>query len=231
MLILKGLWMGLIQVAFLAALLILPAGMLADAWTWPRAWAYVIGYGIVLTAVTVWMGLALPAHLAARLRVPVSRAQPPGDRLATAILVVAITGYILFLPFDAFVFTLMGIAPPALTWLGALASLAGFALIVWTIAANPYAIPVVEDQTAQGQVVVDTGPYAYIRHPMYLGVLPFIGGISLWLGCWVGLPGIALLALAMVPRIRVEERTLRAALPGYDAYCMRVPARLLPGLY
>ena len=88
--------------------------------------------------------------------------------------------------------------------------------------------PVVRMQGDRGQTVISTGPYHYVRHPMYAGLLFFVIGTSLLLGSGYGiLVGMLFVAL-LARRAVLEERTLRNELPGYDGYMARVKYRLIP---
>jgi protein-S-isoprenylcysteine O-methyltransferase Ste14 len=75
-----------------------------------------------------------------------------------------------------------------------------------------------------------TGPYAHTRNPLYLGSMLIAAGFAMALLSW---PVVLVLAVGFaviyVPVIASEERFLRAAFPGFDAYCRRVP-RLIPRL-
>lgn len=79
--------------------------------------------------------------------------------------------------------------------------------------------------------MIDTGPYAFVRHPGYAGFVGWILSTPLLLAsarAW--LP--ALLAVAgIVVRTALEDRTLRAELAGYAEYAARVRFRLIPGLW
>ena len=96
---------------------------------------------------------------------------------------------------------------------------------------NSFAAPVVKIQEDRGQRVVSTGPYAFVRHPMYLGGFFYFVGVALLVGSWWGvlfsLVPIGLLCL----RIPIEEKALRAGLDGYDAYAARVRYRLIPHVW
>ena len=85
---------------------------------------------------------------------------------------------------------------------------------------------------APGQRVIQSGPYAYIRHPSYAGAWLTYAGTPVFLGCWYALAlTIPTLSIAFVRRIRLEEATLAAALgPEYVEYSQRT-ARLVPGLW
>jgi hypothetical protein len=75
-----------------------------------------------------------------------------------------------------------------------------------------------------------TGPYGYVRNPLYLGSMLIAAGFAVALLSW---PVALLLAVGFtviyVPVIASEERFLRATFPGFDDYCRRVP-RLIPRL-
>ena len=79
--------------------------------------------------------------------------------------------------------------------------------------------------------MVSTGPYRYVRHPMYSGFILFAFGTALLLGSWWGLAGALLLIGIVARRAVLEERTLRDELDGYCVYLTRVRYRLLPYLW
>lgn len=103
-----------------------------------------------------------------------------------------------------------------------------FALVGWTLVSNPYASSAVRIQSERGHQVISSGPYGFVRHPMYLGVLFFALGSPLALGSlWAVLPLAPLLGL-FVHRTLVEDAMLRTELPGYADYAARVRFRVLP---
>lgn len=109
--------------------------------------------------------------------------------------------------------------------------LASTLFTLWVFRENSFAAPVVKLQAERAQRVISTGPYAYVRHPMYSGMILFFASVPLILGSTWGL-GIAPLFLVLLAlRIRIEERTLITGLPGYADYAARVRYRLLPGLW
>ena len=104
--------------------------------------------------------------------------------------------------------------------------------LVWlTLRANSFAAPVIKIQKERGHKVVSTGPYAYVRHPMYAGVLLFILGAPLLLGSWWGLLAGALIIVLIGVRAVLEERMLTAELEGYAEYAERVRYRLVPRVW
>jgi protein-S-isoprenylcysteine O-methyltransferase Ste14 len=105
------------------------------------------------------------------------------------------------------------------------------AFILWVMRENSFAAPVVKVQTERGHRVVSTGPYAYVRHPMYSGTVLFFFGAPLLLGSWWGVATAPLFTVLFAFRTRIEERALIAGLPGYADYTTQVRYRLLPGLW
>jgi protein-S-isoprenylcysteine O-methyltransferase Ste14 len=105
----------------------------------------------------------------------------------------------------------------------------GFWGIDGVFRANSFAHGTVE--VAPGQSLVDSGPYAVVRHPMYAWAVPLVTGVPLALGSWWALALVAPMIGALVVRLLHEERFLRERLPGYAAYCARVRWRLVPGVY
>ncbi len=79
--------------------------------------------------------------------------------------------------------------------------------------------------------VVDTGPYGVVRHPIYsFAILLYAGTAFAFLNGWT-LPCAGVIIAAYVLKTGVEDRLLRASLPGYTDYCQRVKYRLLPGVW
>lgn len=86
-------------------------------------------------------------------------------------------------------------------------------------------------QTFEDQKVIDTGPYAIVRHPMYAGGLLLFIGTPLALGSYWGLLVFVAVSPALIWRLLDEEKFLARNLPGYIEYCARVRWRLIPGLF
>ena len=78
-------------------------------------------------------------------------------------------------------------------------------------------------------VLIRRGPYRYVRHPIYAGVLLALLGSAVALDRWRALLGFVLIFASLRIKSRHEESRLRAALPGYDAYASETAA-LIPFL-
>lgn len=224
MLIVKGVARALAQTVLLAALLLVPAG----TWHWPRALQFLVAFGVVGLISTVALALTAPSSLEARVELPPAGSQPAQDRVVALLLGVALVAWFVFIPVDVFHLHLLG-APPAWTSLLAAALLvAGYGIMYAALIRNAFASPLVADQAERGQVLVDTGLFAHVRHPMYLGAILFFAGLGLWLESAASLLALPVVAAALVARIFVEERSLRETLPGYAEYTGRVRYRLVP---
>jgi protein-S-isoprenylcysteine O-methyltransferase Ste14 len=105
----------------------------------------------------------------------------------------------------------------------------GYALIFLVFKENPFASRVVEVE--QGQRVISTGPYALVRHPMYLGTSIMWLATPIALGSYWALPVFLILPIVLVYRIMNEEEVLLRELPGYREYTQKVKYRLIPGIW
>ena len=113
--------------------------------------------------------------------------------------------------------------------IGYVALLLAMAVTYWAMAANPFLSTVVRIQDDRGHYVVTSGPYRYVRHPMYSAILVMWPGIALELGSWWALIPAAMIVIVFVIRTALEDRTLQAELPGYAEYASQTP-RFLPRL-
>jgi len=86
-------------------------------------------------------------------------------------------------------------------------------------------------QFDRGHTVVSTGPYRFVRHPAYAGMLAFGLATPLLLGSlWALIPGV-LLDAAVIARTALEDATLQRELGGYADYAQRVRFRLFPRVW
>ncbi|QLJ52677.1 MAG: hypothetical protein Sv326_0502 [Candidatus Fermentimicrarchaeum limneticum] len=102
----------------------------------------------------------------------------------------------------------------------------GYALVCLVFRENSYAGRTI--RVEKGQKVISTGPYAFIRHPMYLGSLLIYIATSIALGSYWALPPFLLMIPVIIYRIFNEEDVLKRELKGYTAYCQKTRYRLLP---
>ena len=80
-------------------------------------------------------------------------------------------------------------------------------------------------------MVVESGPYRFVRHPGYVGGLLIMGATPLILGSVLAFVPMGLAMGSLVIRTAMEDRSLREGLAGYRDYARKVPSRLVPGLW
>jgi protein-S-isoprenylcysteine O-methyltransferase Ste14 len=116
--------------------------------------------------------------------------------------------------------------PPYLSVLGDGLVVLGFYFVFLVFKENTFASGTIE--VGADQRVIATGPYALVRHPMYIGALVMLLGVPLALGSLWGLLAIIPMTLVLVWRILDEEKFLAKNLAGYSEYESKVRYRLLP---
>lgn len=105
------------------------------------------------------------------------------------------------------------------------------ALTAWALRTNAYAESVSRVQTERDQQVCSSGPYAYVRHPMYSAILMWCVAIVVVFPSWT-VTGVSLaVAVLIVVRMLLEDAMLARELPGYEAYRAHVRWRLVPWLF
>jgi protein-S-isoprenylcysteine O-methyltransferase Ste14 len=118
-----------------------------------------------------------------------------------------------------------------LVGLGYLLLITGWIAVAWAETVNPFFEPGVRIQTERGHHVIDTGPYAIVRHPGYVAASVMFAGFAMSLGSWWALIPAGVGSLVLVLRTAWEDRTLHVELPGYATYATRVRFRLIPGVW
>jgi len=229
MLVLRGLIRGVFNLALFGVFLSVPAGLVpGGTWYWRRALLFLGVYGFIMVVSIVALSVRVPASLEARLKSRLSKKQPVADRIVTTFFMVWLLAWLVSIPIDVFYWKLLPTPQFAVSLCGGVLSLGGFAIVMTAIYQNSFAIPIVEDQSERGQVLVDTGLYARVRHPLYVGILLFFASTALWLESYMSLIATSGILIILIARIVVEERTLRKTLPGYIEYMEKVPYRLVP---
>jgi protein-S-isoprenylcysteine O-methyltransferase Ste14 len=116
--------------------------------------------------------------------------------------------------------------PVFLVVLSDLIILVAYINVFYVFRINQYASRIVEIE--ENQQVITTGPYAWVRHPMYTGVILLYLFTPLALGSFWGFIPFLMLSILILFRIKNEEEVLKKELPGYEAYCRNTKYRLIP---
>jgi len=199
-------------------------------WLWPQAWAFLAEMALFCLALGFWFARYDPELVSSRLSSPIQTDRKPWDRVFMATVATAFLGWMVLIALDArrFHWSDMSI------WCQALgAILIALCMIVaeFTFRANTFAAPQSRTQGGRDQRVATTGPYAFVRHPIYAGALLYLLGAPLLLGSWCGFLLFPLLAIGLGVRALGEERMLRSRLTDYDIYTRRVRFRFVPYIW
>ena len=204
-------------------LLFVPAGTV-QYW---QAWVYL---GVFLGAsflIMIYLMKKDPALLKRRLS-----AGPMAEKEKTQkiIMLFASIGFIASLVLPALDYRFMwSSAPLFVVIVGDILTALCFYIIFLVYKENPFTSATVE--ISEGQKVISTGPYAFVRHPMYAGGSLLFIGTPLALGSYWGLLSFVAVLPFLIWRLLDEEKFLAKNLSGYGEYCVKVHWRLIPGIF
>lgn len=206
--------------AVMALLLFLPAG----TWHYPGGWLFMALLFIPMLPMGAWLYFKAPALLEKRLKTDEKEKTQKG--------VVGFTA----LAFAA-AFVLAGLdfrfgwttVPKAVVIAAALVQLLSYAMYALVMKQNAYLSRTVEVQ--EGQLVVDSGLYGIVRHPMYSATVFMFLAMPLVLWSWLSFALMLSYPAAIVIRIKNEEKVLREGLAGYSEYLEKVKYRLIPFIW
>ncbi len=202
----------------------------ADTIAWPAAWIFLALFFGFTAVISLWLVGHNPGLLQERMTGLKAADRKAWDRALIALMSALFFGWLVVMPLDAVRFRWSQM-PVWLQTMGACVLLCSFYVFYLTFRENPYLSPAVRIQRDRGQMVVSTGPYRYVRHPMYSGFGLFVLGAALLLGSWYGLLLGLILMLVTARRAVLEEGTLREELQGYEIYMTQVKYRLIPSVW
>jgi protein-S-isoprenylcysteine O-methyltransferase Ste14 len=170
----------------------------------------------------------LPPDLVRERMRPGGQKPPLGLRLSAVVILVAIV----VAGLDRGRFHWSDDVPPWLQGSSLAGLTASYAFVFWAMTVNRFFSSIVRIQADRGQHVVSSGPYAYIRHPGYLGAIVMTLCSGPALGSWLAAAIFVVCGLPFLThRAVTEDRVLHAELPDYKAYAGRVRWRLVPGIW
>jgi protein-S-isoprenylcysteine O-methyltransferase Ste14 len=198
--------------------------VVADSARYWSAWAYLVIFGGVSGILTLQLVERDRALLERRMHGGPTAERRPAQKL---IMLGTSIGFIALLVVPALDHRFgWSTVPGAVIVVADVIVLLGFVLIGRVYRENTFSAATI--QIASNQTVVSTGPYAIVRHPMYVGGLLYLGATPLALGSYWGLIAFAAILPLLIWRILDEERYLARELPGYDDYERQVRYRLVP---
>lgn len=214
---------------FANLILLLALALFASAWTlrfW-QAWLYLFLFAASSAAITCYLWKRDRALLSRRVK---AGPMAEKDRTQQIIQLFASLGFIAILVVPSLDHRFSWSHVPL--WLvltGDLLVILGFSIVFSVFRVNTFTAATVE--VTEQQIVISTGLYALVRHPMYCGALIMLLGTPLALASWWGLAPFALMIVVLVVRLLDEEKLLLANLPGYAEYMARVKYHLVPHVW
>jgi protein-S-isoprenylcysteine O-methyltransferase Ste14 len=205
------------------ALILIPAGTF-HYW---QGWVYVAVFVIFSSAYTVYLAKHDPALLKRRTEAGIFHEKEFTQKVVMALLYAACVVLVVLPPLDVrFGWSLM---PWRVSIIGD--ALVAFSFYVFYLVSrvNTYAAATV--RVEEGQKVISTGVYGFVRHPMYFAALLLFIGTPLAIGSWWTLLLFSVFIPLLVARILNEEKVLVRDLPGYVEYTHEVRYRLIPGVW
>jgi protein-S-isoprenylcysteine O-methyltransferase Ste14 len=207
----------------LLALVLIPAGTL-HYW---QGWAYVAVFVICSCAYTVYLAKHDQALLKRRTEAGIIHEKEVTQKVVMALLYAACIVLVVLPPLDVrFSWSLM---PWRVSIMGD--ALVAFSFYIFYLVSRVNTYAAANVRVEEGQKVISTGVYRFVRHPMYFAALFLFIGTPLALGSWWTLLLFPLFIPILVARILNEEKVLVRNLPGYIEYTHKVRYRLIPGVW
>ncbi|MCP5097918.1 MAG: isoprenylcysteine carboxylmethyltransferase family protein [Chloroflexi bacterium] len=199
----------------------------AGSLNWPASWGYIGASALNILTFGIWAMHKNPEIVNERGR------KPTNTRRWDKIFAIVFTPMLPLMPIIAgldFRFDWSSV-PTAVYVIGYIGFIPGLILPYLAMAENRFLTTTVRIQKDRGHHVISTGPYAYVRHPMYTGAMLTYLCSPLVLGSWWALIPGGIAILSMTIRTALEDKTLQNELPGYAEYTKRTRYRLVPGIW
>ena len=216
------------QLMFLFAVLLLLLFLPAGTWDWPQAWLLILFFMVYLIIYINFGIYKDPDQTKERSKIGPNVKR--WDKVIMAIYTALLPTVFILAGLDAGRFTIstMPLLIQILAWVGLF--FAG-SVIMWTVISNTYLSRYARIQEDRDQEVIVTGPYQYIRHPMYLGIIILFLCIGPALGSFLALIPGGLIVILFIIRTAKEDQMLQDELEGYSDYTNQVRFRLIPGIW
>jgi protein-S-isoprenylcysteine O-methyltransferase Ste14 len=213
----------LIGALLLALLLFLPAGTF-NYW---QAWVFIAVFMVTISVFGLYFSIKDPALMERRKQAGPGAEQSTLQKIVATIAIISLFALFIFCGLDRrFGWSHM---PPVVSWVGD--GLEVFSFFMFYVVFKENSFGGSNIRVEENQKVISTGPYATVRHPMYVGTIVMVIGIALGLGSWWALLILAISMPVLAIRILDEEKVLENELAGYKEYEQKVRYRLMPYLW
>lgn len=218
-----------ILIRWLVPAILIPALLFSAAGRWdlPLLWVYVLLWQACALATVVIVFKTDPSLFQERFR-PGPGGQDPLLRFLGLPVMVS---HLVVAGLDVGRFHWSGTLPPGVQAAGLVGFTAGLSVVLWGVAVNRFFSSEARIQRDRGHVLITAGPYQFLRHPAYLGMIVATLSSAPALGSWWALLPPLLMVFLLIRRTAVEDRLLRQELEGYGGYAEKVRYRLVPGVW
>jgi protein-S-isoprenylcysteine O-methyltransferase Ste14 len=210
-------------------ILVMAAALFLPAWTFNywQAWTFLAVFGLSVLAITLFLMKNDPQLLERRVQAGPIAEQQTGQKIIQALASIAFIAVIVFPALDhRFGWSRV---PASVVVIGDILVALGLYFVFLVFKENSFTSAVIE--VSSEQKIITTGPYALVRHPMYIGALVMLLGVPLALGSWWGLFAVIPITITIVLRLLDEEKFLAKNLIGYPEYQKKVRYRLVPFIW
>ena len=221
---------AIVQMALIVILVPMLPLLISWQWDWWEAWVYAflsIG-GFVVSRVLA--GRKNPGQLAERAKGLMHQDAEEWDRKLAPIAGLGGSVIPIAAGLDAVFGWSASISLPV-RLVGLALMLIGYFISTYALVENSFFSGMVRLQKERGHHVIDTGPYAWVRHPGYAGALLLYIGVPLLLNSWWSYLPFALWMIPLVIRTSKEDQFLQEKLEGYKEFTRKTKYRLFPGIW
>ena len=226
-------WFFLILPVYITLMFALLFFLFAGDWAWIEAWLFIITLMINLTVSYYLINKKNPRVIRNRMKIKKigvtdkTQKSASSDKYILPILGISFFGAMILPAID---YRLKWTTIPLAVEIICLVVM-NIGLVIMDVAMvqNAYASKLLDIN--KEQILIDTGLYGHVRHPLYTGAILWILPMPIALGSWISLIPAALAALALIIRIKFEEDMLIKGMDGYEEYRIRVKYKLFPKIY
>jgi protein-S-isoprenylcysteine O-methyltransferase Ste14 len=223
-------WRTIVQMVIVVVIAPFIPLIISARWDWWQAWAYAVSSILAFAISRLIVARKHPDLIAERARFMDAKDTKPWDKILAPLLGLGSILILVVAGLDKY-YGWSSASNSALNLVALIGIVLGYGFSSWALIENRFFAGTVRIQTERGHYVISTGPYRIVRHPGYAGGLFGYVFIPLLLDSfWAWIPTI-LLAVVMITRTALEDKTLQAELPGYKEFAQKTRYRLLPGIW
>jgi len=224
-------WRAIVQMVIVVVLAPFIPLIISGRWDWWQAWAYAIASILAFMLSRLLVARKHPDLIGERARFMDAKDTKSWDKVLAPLLGLGSILILVVAGLDKYYEWTLPASNSALNLVALIGIVLGYGFSSWALIENRFFAGTVRIQTERGHHVVSTGPYRIVRHPGYAGGLFGYLFIPLLLDSLLAWIPTILLAMVLVVRTALEDKTLQAELPGYKEFAQQTKYRLFPGIW